>query len=527
MPQLRSADGAAAENNASDGSDASSRPNALSESAQAYFNALQEPGRALMKILDDASYDQLVTFQAVTSVRDVPEPTAHDHPHEITFRTMRSIPPEQYRLVTDNVTSKTIFERLLQWSGAPEPMVNFAATNAGIRSDAPGGWQLKTFCHCAVIDDFEFFENEYDDSRRPSPEPRPPPHPTWTPPDHGPPPPARAQDRPTTWNRRPLDRSNPDDRRRHNRDDGGEDRGPASHSSPRWSGQRPPYGSDRDNYQPESNYQPWTRPPRQQRQQPSKRPRYESYPPTAPPHQADGPDDGTIAHIAYDFAIPETTARALAEGRFVPAADCFLATTVSLNKDLQLQKHKAIPVSDDAIGVASSIGALMSAHAALWPSQARSDEQHSKEMTGLIQSMSIRGVWAVDTVIRRYCDVHHIPYSPTPPELNLQILAAALRFPRQSFARNSCNHCGNNHSSHACRYKDINVYAPQASAQTDTRAKFDKNKPRIKRDAKRNRERTPGQPATRASPAVGTPGAAPCRDFIGSGCTRDVCKFSH
>jgi hypothetical protein len=178
MPQLRSADGAAAENNASDGSDASPRPNAPTESAQTYFNALQEPGRALMKILDDASYDQLVTFQAVTSVRDVPEPTAHDHPHEITFRTMRSIPPEQYRLVTDNVTSKTIFERLLQWSGAPEPMVNFAATNAGIRSDAPGGWQLKTFCHCAVIDDFEFFENEYDDSRRrPSPEPRPPPPP--------------------------------------------------------------------------------------------------------------------------------------------------------------------------------------------------------------------------------------------------------------------------------------------------------------------------------------------------------------
>jgi hypothetical protein len=263
-------------------------------------------------------------------------------------------------------------------------------------------------------------------------------------------------------------------------------------------------------------------------------------------------DEGYISKVAYECNIPEATAKALSEGKFVAAAEAFLGLTLTLSPAMKLQKEKPRMVSDDANGVNMSVGALMRAHAMFFPECQGSNADHLKQMVGLVEVISIRGVWRIDTIARKYGDTYNLPYFPPHPTLMYEILKAMKRFPRVSFSELICANCGGHHVTEACRFNEVVIYTKSDAKikgnNGSTRGPLGgqgggkgarngggkgrggaRNRDRDRtRDRDRNRNRNSSQSANDEAPPAPVLPEGACRDFARGTCSRGAaCRFSH
>jgi hypothetical protein len=527
----------------------------LSSRALGYINHSDDIH--LWKLLGVATNEQRGRFAAFVGV-ELPDNTAESQPLEIAVAITAGLAPVVLQALLPAINSSSRLERFVQWSVAPASVINYTASVFRVPSDAPEGWMIATAAHCSMIADYAVFESKWQAHQLESmQQPRQPIYHSESSSSQQQPDAQSAMVNPWTsshaW-QGPNRQGTPAPQQQPRQGNGGYNDafryadpaqvtpgrgffpGTASWGARTQAPARHDYGPPReDRFGPRSGFD-YQRPNEDSYQQQN---RWESAAKRrrqdVPPQQKRTADEGMIQQVAYECSIPEATAKALSEGKFVRAADAFMATTITLGGSMQLQKEKPRIVSDDVNGVNMSIGALMRASSAFSPGRQETNAEHLKAMSSLIEVISIRAVWMVDTAIREHCDMYGLPYFPPPAALTYEIVKAAARFPRTSFSSRSCGYCGGDHGSLACRYSQVKILQsePPAAATggnaSGSPRKGAKNKGGKGRQGKGGRgTRKPPQNANPAAqPAAAAPPGA-CRDFLNGTCNRGTsCKFSH
>jgi hypothetical protein len=512
---------------------------------QAMEFAQNFPDVPLWKVLAEASQAQRSRFAAFVGS----EPSIYSqHPMEDAIRLTATLPSALWDTLTSAINSLDRLTNFIAWADAPSQVTNFTASVFQIPSNSPVDWVLATAAHCCMVASYDVFEQKWQHRQLAMtaqvPHTAPPVPDSWTR-RTGTALPAANQGTQGRYQRQPgvptNDGNDPYRRGAYaqpgfaNGSQAGPDQGGAYWGQPPSHDYTPP--PPRFGFYNQNAYQ---QPPNLW--ETHKRRRQE------PPLQASLPiDEGFISKVAYECSIPEATAKALAERKFVPAAEAFLGLVLTLGPAMKLQKEKPRMVSDDANGVNMSVGALMRAHAMFFPDAQGSNADHLKAMQSLVEVISLRGVWRIDTIVRQHGDTYDLPYFPPHHTLTYEILKAMHRFPRVSFSELTCANCGGDHGTEACRFKDVIIYKPSDAklGKTNTgptrRPTGDRGGGRGGRNGggkgrggnrdrtrDRNRNRGSSQTENQTPPPVPDLAVGACRDFSRGACNRGaVCRFSH
>jgi hypothetical protein len=503
----------------------------LSKEAQDYIR--QAPELILWKVLADVSNVQRERFRRFTGVATLGDQPRS--PMETAIALTARLSGPILHVLSEAINSQERLERFIAWEQAPRTVLNYTAGVCNIQSNVPEGWHVATAIHCCMIADFGHFEEHWRaaqlramSSSGPSPAQGPG---------------AQQQASNNPW---PAPNSQQVQQARSSRQSNGDYNDslrrdgppPGGFSAGRWG--EPPHSSSREDYNMQSDrfgFHDYNQGRSSERH--SFEGRFEGR--RAPwegnkrqrPDQSQKPsfDEGMISQVAYECNLPDAVVKTLSEGKFVRAAEAFIGLTVTLGASMKLEKEKPRMVSDDINGVNMSIGALMRAHAMFFPQRQGTNADHLKSMESLVEVYSIRGVWMIDALVRQHCDTYGLPYFPPPCKLTYEIMKAGARFPRTTFSHRSCAHCGGDHGSEACRFKDVHVYQPE---QRDRSNRNTRDRDRGRRDRGRGKGKGGGTPkAGGASAQNATPPPPPaaqgvCRDFLAGKCNRAAkCKFSH